>query len=243
MGNDGGSLPTRNELVKEPPKTRPLDIDFKRSLKQSKITQCSITGDPLSPPIVSCGLGRLYNKATILQMLLDRSSVPEAPNHIQSLKDVVDLHAEQDEENKVLWVCPITRHEMSSAYQFAYIVPCGHVFENTAVKEFGENNCFQCNAPYEQENIIPINPSGEQIQALSKRLIMLTKSGKSHSLSVKKSSKKHKNPEKKRKIFNDSDEVPSLTSVDSDSSLRKKSKSDFEGNSNSESARKERIKA
>ncbi|EPY54193.1 replication termination factor Rtf2 [Schizosaccharomyces cryophilus OY26] len=240
MGNDGGSLPTRNELVNEPPKTRPLDIDLKRSLKQSEITQCSITGDPLSPPIASCGLGRLYNKATILQMLLDRSSVPEAPSHIQSLKDVVDVHVDQDNDKKVLWVCPITRHEMSSAYQFAYIVPCGHAFEYSAVKEFGEKNCFQCNTPYEQENIIPINPNPEQIQSLSKRLLTLTKSGKSHSL--RKSSKKHKNPDKKRKHLKESEEVPSLTFVDSESSPKKKIKSDIEGNPKSESSTKERIK-
>ncbi|EPX74442.1 replication termination factor Rtf2 [Schizosaccharomyces octosporus yFS286] len=242
MGNDGGSLPTRNELVKEPPKSRPLDIDLKRSLKQSEITQCSITGDNLSPPIVSCGLGRLYNKASILQMLLDRSSVPEAPTHIHSLKDVVEVHAENEEENKVSWVCPITRHEMSSAYQFAYIVPCGHVFEYSAVREFGEKNCFQCNAPYEQENIIPINPNGEQIQALSKRLLMLTKSGKSHSLNLKKVSKKHKNQEKKRKHSKESDEVPSLTFIDSDSSLAKKRKPDYDGTSSTDSVKKERIK-
>lgn len=139
--------------MKEPGKVPPLDIDFKRSVKSSQFSQCAITDEPLYPPIVSCGLGKLYNKASILQMLLDRSSVPKSPSHIKSLKDVVQLQVELDDSGKVLWLCPITRHVMSDTYQFAYIVPCGHVFEYSALKQFGEKMCFQVSLSIAKKSI------------------------------------------------------------------------------------------
>lgn len=47
---------------------------------------CSITQQPLQKPIVACGLGRLYSKVSLIEGLLDRSTLPETAQHIKSLK-------------------------------------------------------------------------------------------------------------------------------------------------------------
>jgi hypothetical protein len=47
---------------------------------------CNVSQEPLKKPIVACTLGRLYNKDTIIEKLLDKSSIPETMAHIKGLK-------------------------------------------------------------------------------------------------------------------------------------------------------------
>ena len=99
MGCDGGSIPKRKEIVKNKRKDESVD---KQVYLTAKWHFCALSGLPLHKPIVSCQLGRLYNKDAILQYLIDRKVSNNQPgpsdrksesisSHIKSLKDVTEL--------------------------------------------------------------------------------------------------------------------------------------------------------
>lgn len=80
MGCDGGTIPTRGELVKEKKRDVKLDpkigLDAKVSLDPRTLSlglrnlldlrqqwkTCKLSSAPLKEPVVACELGRLYNK-------------------------------------------------------------------------------------------------------------------------------------------------------------------------------------
>ncbi|KAL4451962.1 hypothetical protein ABPG75_007624 [Micractinium tetrahymenae] len=129
MGLDGGTIITRNDVLRRScadlcnadtsrssrggairgvHKRRQLDA------KTAKVTQwstCALSGERLSAPIVACFLGRLYNKAAVLELLLARAgrfadeaaehrylnqlrTAGDAYDHIASLQDVFALQYE-----------------------------------------------------------------------------------------------------------------------------------------------------
>ena len=71
MGGDGGSIPTRDELVRTKKRGEQKDKDFDRLHRWSN---CALTQEPLRRPIIACQLGRMYNKQTILEFLLESKS-------------------------------------------------------------------------------------------------------------------------------------------------------------------------
>lgn len=83
MGNDGGSIPVRCELVKE--------AKVKKVVKRKFDNTCDLTNEKLSPPIVICRLGYIFNKENIIKSLLDKS-LPEKFSHIKGLKDIKNIN-------------------------------------------------------------------------------------------------------------------------------------------------------
>jgi hypothetical protein len=71
MGCDGGSIPKRSELVKT--KKRQREDADKTAASINEWFYCALSKEPLRPPLVSCALGKLYNKDAIYEFLLDRS--------------------------------------------------------------------------------------------------------------------------------------------------------------------------
>ncbi|KAH9990493.1 Rtf2 RING-finger-domain-containing protein [Russula vinacea] len=91
MGNDGGSIPDRRDLVRNKPKAEQAD---KANQTRARWFFCALSKRPLQEPIVSCDLGKLYNKDAVIEFLLDRSAFgdgEEICRHIRSLKDVKTL--------------------------------------------------------------------------------------------------------------------------------------------------------
>lgn len=121
MGNDGGSIPDRRDLVRTKAKvcecaqsafpfanrrtrrlskptrqTRPVPGGSSVLSPRSVYPLCNATAQIhvlpkrlLQEPIVSCALGKLYNKDAILEYLLDKSSYGDGEmicGHIRSLK-------------------------------------------------------------------------------------------------------------------------------------------------------------
>jgi hypothetical protein len=115
MGNDGGSIPDRRDLVRNKPKAEQADkanqtrarwffcalskVCVRLSRKQDATGGDRVTSTnqlcfvrkqrPLQEPIVSCDLGKLYNKDALIEFLLDRSAFgdgEEICGHIRSLK-------------------------------------------------------------------------------------------------------------------------------------------------------------
>ncbi|KAL8774537.1 MAG: hypothetical protein Q9209_000910 [Squamulea sp. 1 TL-2023] len=229
MGNDGGSIPTRRELVKEAAKD-PNTTQVKETQTeklQYYWSHCSLSQNPLTPPIVSDSTGNLYNKDAILEDLLDTSKDNQDRNvagnertagTIKTLRDIVEVRfsiEDQNEEsklkpNELRMVCPVTGKRLGPGVKAVYLVPCGHAFAETAVREMPGNQCLevsgflllnrfiadelQCNEPYTTDNIIPILPvSSADKNRLRDRLAKLQSEGLTHSL------KKASGSSKKRK--------------------------------------------
>lgn len=91
------------------------------------------------------------------------------------------------------WVCPITSKQLGPGVKSVYIVPCGHVFCEEAIRQIKGDRCLQCNEPYTEENIIPILPTSEQDkQRLVTRARNLAEQGLTHSLKKAPGLKKRK---------------------------------------------------
>jgi hypothetical protein len=108
MGNDGGSIPGRKDLVKS--KKRRIRTETEELVKRSKSKYCSLSKEPLKKPIVGDKLGQLYNKCFLIQCLLEKK-IPLEFNHLTSLKVVKDLNIEINNKGNV--TCPISCIEFS----------------------------------------------------------------------------------------------------------------------------------
>lgn len=84
MGNDGGSIPRRREVVRQKQKEERKE---NYELAKNKARLCTLSKEPLKPPIVGCRLGNLYNKEEIIRRLIEKA-MPTSLRHIKKLKDV-----------------------------------------------------------------------------------------------------------------------------------------------------------
>ena len=109
--------------------------------------------------------GLLYSKDALLEYLLEtglRATQGDDPGNeevvssrVRSLRDVVEVKLQveeiiQSEQSKSLeymtslkWVCPITKKRLGPGVKAVYLVPCGHAFLESAVREISGENCLQ----------------------------------------------------------------------------------------------------
>ncbi|XP_072393892.1 replication termination factor 2 [Diabrotica undecimpunctata] len=181
MGCDGGTIPRRDELVKVKKKPEAKDKNAELAFKWRC---CFITQEVLQEPIVVCHLGKLYSKMSLIEALLDRSSLPESIKYIKSLKDVKDLKLTpnpeflKDEGKKegsldnraAPYICPVLGLEMSGKFRFVAVWSCGCVFSERALKEIGTKNCHKCTKPFEDDDIVIINGNEEDLELMHQRM-------------------------------------------------------------------------
>ncbi|KAK3679498.1 Replication termination factor 2 [Recurvomyces mirabilis] len=210
MGNDGGSIPTRRELVKEA--ARALTTSELKETRQEQQeyhwTTDPISTKPLAQPVVSDSSGKLYNKDTVLEYLVEGARKDDAERitggAIKSLKDVVEVKFEVGSKagetaTGEIWVCPITGDRLGPSSKAVYLVPCGHAFSGTAIKEVSGEKCLTCETAYASNDIIAILPTIDtDIARLSLRVKTLQEKGLSHSL--KKASGGNKKRKKKDEV-------------------------------------------
>lgn len=211
MGNDGGSIPKRRELVKSAARA-PTHSELKATNLES--LGHAWTHDPLNSTtldfdsVVSDWRGRLYNYETILQSLMPSDTEPTADTEngpaegltfagtgIKSLRDIVRLKFTKsgDKEKKNVRICPVSMKELGPATKSVYLVPCGHVFAEVAFKQIQEENCPECSEPYKPENVVPILPVDDaEVKKMLQRIDDLRTSGLTHSLKKDKSAGKKK---------------------------------------------------
>lgn len=223
MGNDGGSIPTRRELVKEAARNRNTteQKEFQHEQQEYYWTTDPISQKPLEQPVVSDSSGKLYNKDSILEFLVEGNRKEDAESVTQglvkSLKDIVEVKFEidRDDSSKTtgsssVWRCPVTGDRLGPGSRAAYIVPCGHAFSGNAIKEVSGEKCITCDTEYASNDVIPILPTSEtDIARLSLRIKTLQEKGLTHSL------KKASGSGKKRKKKDESadahaDDAPAL---------------------------------
>jgi len=206
MGNDGGSIPDRRDLVKSKKKAEQAD---KANQTRARWGFCALSKKRLQEPVVSCRLGRLYNKDALIEFLLDRTSYGDGKDicgHVRSLKDVKELRLtanpikstnQGDIDAPIApFVCPLTMKEMNGAVPFGYIHTCGCVFSlaglkavasttpiiNGTVKESAEREkslCPQCGAKYDAaEDVFTLNPDSQEEELMMERLAVYLASTK-----------------------------------------------------------------
>ncbi|PWY77191.1 DUF602-domain-containing protein [Aspergillus sclerotioniger CBS 115572] len=204
MGNDGGSIPTRRELVREAART-PSTAQVKeaqRELHEHFWTTCPLSHKQLIRPIVSDSVGNLYNKDAVLEFLLPAEEIDGISSkadceeilggRVKGLRDVVELKFEVDTEREA-WICPATAKQLGPNVKSVYLVPCGHVFSEEAIRQLRGDKCLQCDEPYTSDNVIPILPTKDtDKQQLIRRGQKLAEQGLTHSLKKAPGSKKRK---------------------------------------------------
>jgi len=149
MGNDGGSIPHRREVVKTKKKEERIET---HALAKDKATTCALTKEPLQQPIVVCRLGNLYNKEAIIKRLLEKT-MPVAFRHIQKLKDIKEAKVELkdnevDGDGTKIILCPITQMEYNGFHKFIMPWSCGCIMSEEAAKELKmDDKCIVCSTP------------------------------------------------------------------------------------------------
>ncbi|KAF6027836.1 RTFDC1 [Bugula neritina] len=174
MGLDGGTIPTRGELVQV--KKKPEQKD-KHSDTHHKWNNCTITQLPLELPVVLCHLGMLFNKSSILEFLLGKLKLEKCLNfqHIESLKDVCELNltlnrSSSKDSSSSDFVCPVTGLEMNGKHRFVCIWQCGCVVSERALKEVPSTACYKCGKQYITNDLVHINPNDADFEVLRERM-------------------------------------------------------------------------
>uniref|UniRef100_G3MSP9 Replication termination factor 2 n=1 Tax=Amblyomma maculatum TaxID=34609 RepID=G3MSP9_AMBMU len=200
MGCDGGTIPRRDELVRTKQKPEQKDKDAEAVAKWK---HCAITQEELRQPIVSCELGRLYNKEAVIECLLNKDTACEAAKHIRSLKDVVQLKptenpgyqkrdADKGDEYVDLrasrFICPVVGLEMNGKYRFCYLRQCGCVLSERALKEVKSEVCHKCGKHFEDDDIVVLNGSDDDLAVLAARMELRRAKAKSEKKSKKRAS-------------------------------------------------------
>lgn len=216
MGNDGGSIPTRRELVKSAARA-PTVSELKATALESLGHAWS--HDPLTSEtldmenVVSDWRGRLYNYESVLRGLMpggndDESAAPALVNGespeltfastgIASLRDVVKLkfrrYSPPGSKDREVWACPVSLKELGPTTRAVYVVPCGHVFAEAAIRQIQEEACPECSEKFQAADVIPILPTEKaDLDRLSARASDLRSRGLAHSLKKDKTSSKKK---------------------------------------------------
>ncbi|XP_060899299.1 replication termination factor 2 [Labrus mixtus] len=186
MGCDGGTIPKRHELVKGPKKVEKVD---KNAELAARWKYCALSQEKLKRPIVSCELGRLFNKDAVIEYLLDKTA--ERPNveavvHIRGIKDIKELNLtdnpvwEGERRNTKgdryedihcgMFICPVVGLEMNGKHRFIYLQSCGCVFSDRAMKEVKTEICHKCGDPFKDEDVVVLNGTKEEVEKLSVKM-------------------------------------------------------------------------
>ncbi|KAF8904970.1 Rtf2 RING-finger-domain-containing protein [Mucidula mucida] len=189
MGNDGGSIPDRRDLVRNKPKAEQAD---KANQTRARWFSCALSKKPLHQPIVSCALGKLYNKDAIIEYLLDKSTYgdgDEICGHIRSLKDVTTLSLtpnpappSEDADDHAQFICPLTLKGMNGVLPFVYISTCGCVLSLAGLKNVsaspkaGDGDqlevCPQCAKKFSRaDDVLTLNPPEDELERMRDTMV------------------------------------------------------------------------
>lgn len=155
MGNDGGSIPERQDIVKNKKRERKIKMQL---IDKARAKYCSLSKDHLKVPIVICRLGNIYNKSAIVTALVEKK-IPKCFSHIRSLKDVKDANVclrSSVTGEPIEIVCPITQLEYNGIQRFVFVWSCGCVISEKALNELKNplsKKCVSCGKPYTSSTI------------------------------------------------------------------------------------------
>ncbi|CAD8085428.1 unnamed protein product [Paramecium primaurelia] len=164
MGNDGGSIAGRAELVKlKKPEKRVESLLVAKQRAQF----CSITKERLRKPIACCRVGYLYNYDSLLKAFMEKK-IPQELKHLQNIKKIKKLNITEnpDQNNEFPFVCPISQKALNGKEKFQALWTCGCVFNEKLIKDLKikELKCPICNKPYTEKDIVQLCPTNEEAE-------------------------------------------------------------------------------
>ena len=191
MGNDGGSIPKRCQLIKSFKNSKPKKNQ--NLISYSRAKYCSLSKEKLKKPIVADRLGQIFNKKSIIENLINKNLPNETFRHLKSLKDVKELKCEFSNDGKIK--CKISNIEFSGINKFFFIWNCGNVLSLDAIKNLNmKNKCLLCGQEFKKEDLISLNYSKEEKEKIKKK-ILLEKKEKSLMLQLKRKREENKKNE------------------------------------------------
>lgn len=215
MGCDGGTIPKRDELVKTRKKPEQKD---KEAELYCKWRLCASSQETLRTPVTACEMGRLFNKESVLEILLDKSRAPECAQHLRNLKDIKELvltpnpaykkkankgdGAYDDSMQSAEYICPVLGVEMNGKFRFCFIWTCGCVLSERSLKEIKTTTCHKCQKPFEEEDVIIINPTEEEAKKLREKMEARRAKLKSKNKSLKREAAANSSAEAKEAVKN-----------------------------------------
>ena len=238
MGCDGGTIPTRDELVKLKKKPEKKDSNGHRLYKWQ---HCALSQEPLRKPIVACQMGRLYNKESVIELLLsqDRSGAPSWSRHLEKLKDIIELQLTANpayDGSKVSvgdggyndrlvspWICPVTGLEMNGRFKFVFSWPGGKAVAERAVKVMQQDPAEA--ESFREEDLVILNPEEDEIDLMNSKLVARKARAKAEKKAKKKQSSSEvaadgEPAEKKKKVVEESKKTDDKSKVKSSSSTK-----------------------
>ena len=173
MGNDGGSIPRRVDMVKA--RTPEVKKDYVE-MNKNRSKFCAISNAVLKNPIVGCKMGYMYNKEIQYKLLINKQ-MPSTFKHIKRTKHVRQIKGVENpnKDSEYPFICPQSQTVFNGLSKFIYIWNCGCMMSyklllNASDKEF---DCPVCNKTYKEEEIILLTCSPEQLE--EKKRIMFAK--------------------------------------------------------------------
>lgn len=222
MGCDGGTIPRRDELVRTKQKPEQKDKDAEAVAKWK---HCAITQEELRLPVVSCELGRLYNKEAVIEYLLNKEASCDVAKHIRSLKDVFELNLTENptyrrkdadkgdeyvDHRASRFICPIVGLEMNGKYKFCYLRSCGCVLSERALK-VKSDVCHKCGKPFAEDDVVVLNGSDEELEVLGEKMEARRLRAKLEKKSKKRAGEAEDEKKTKKVKFEESAKKPSAS--------------------------------
>lgn len=221
MGGDGGSIPQRVDMVRMKNKKLKDNLgslgyqkntlvsknnnDYNpKELKEFYFNHCAISQEYLKEPVTCCRLGFLYNKESVLRLLLrkrqnKRRKIPNVDDkfvHIESVEDIVLCKNKLNSEKKL--ICVLSNEIINPSVGGICIFSCGCIYSKKVFKNISSNEkksvCVQCNRKYKESDIVEIGVVDES-ELEGKRSALL----KRKKLIKEKKKKKYRERRKKQK--------------------------------------------
>lgn len=172
MGNDGGFIAKRSEVVRKDKRDNPPQHN------NNWWRQCALSGEDLYQPVVADWRGRLMNKQSLLEFLLGRQRFKPpswALKELKNIRDVVEVQWKLDESGR--WIDPVTFKDLGT--QRTVLLPqCGHAIPESAVSR-ANGSCPVCAMSFDEP--VGLGPANSLPVAERRRQRLLRK-GLTHSL-------------------------------------------------------------
>ncbi|XP_050774185.1 replication termination factor 2 isoform X2 [Gopherus flavomarginatus] len=68
------------------------------------------------------------------------------------------------------FICPVVGLEMNGRHRFCFLRNCGCVFSERALKEIKTEVCHRCGVPFQDDDVIILNGSKDDVEVLKKRM-------------------------------------------------------------------------
>ncbi len=156
MGNDGGSIPKRVDMVRFKKKEVKADDEL---LNKPRGISCALSKTPFQQPLCIDRLGSIFNYELILRSLL-KHQLPPQFCHIARLKDIRKIQYQEAEDRQWVIQCAITKQPYNGNSRFFVNWGCGCVISQKAYHELAKGdkgNCYVCQKKQDGPDMVSLN--------------------------------------------------------------------------------------